>query len=65
MGLRLDEFGADSGGLKGSGGLPIINSLKRNNMVNNVIFVIRYFRGTKLGISGLIHAYWTTADGEI
>ena len=65
MGLRLDEFAVDSGELKGSAGLPILNSLKRNNMINNVIFVIRYFLGSKLGISVLIHAYWTTTEGEI
>tara|TARA_B110000438_G_scaffold90480_1_gene89936 strand:+ start:95 stop:697 length:603 start_codon:yes stop_codon:yes gene_type:complete len=54
---RLDEFSTDGGEPKGSAGIPILNTLKRKNLVNTVIFVMRYFGGTKLGISGLINAY--------
>ena len=39
--------------------------LKRNQIVNAVIFVIRYFGGTKLGIAGLIHAYITASEDAI
>ena len=39
--------------------------LKRNQIVNAVIFVIRYFGGTKLGVPGLIHAYGTAAEDAI
>jgi putative IMPACT (imprinted ancient) family translation regulator len=34
-------------------------------LVNVVIFVIRYFGGSKLGIPGLIHAYGTAAERTI
>ena len=60
-GDRVDEFATDAGEPKGSSGIPILNVLKRNQLVNVVIFVIRYFGGSKLGIPGLIHAYGTAA----
>ena len=62
---RLDEFTTDAGEPKGSSGIPIINVLKRKHLVNVVIFVIRYFGGSKLGIPGLIHAYGRAAENAI
>ena len=64
-GDRVDEFSTDAGEPKGSSGIPILNVLKRNQLVNVVIFVIRYFGGSKLGIPGLINAYGTAAEGTI
>ena len=61
----LDEFCTDAGEPNGSAGLPILNVLKRNQIINAVIFVIRYFGGTQLGIPGLIHAYGTAAEDAI
>ncbi len=62
---QLDEFATDAGEPKGSSGIPIINVLKRKHLVNVVIFVIRYFGGSKLGIPGLINAYGTAAENAI
>jgi len=62
---RLDEFATDAGEPKGSSGLPILNVLKRNQIVDAVIFVVRYFGGSKLGIPGLINAYGAAAEGTI
>ena len=62
---RLDEFATDAGEPKGSSGLPILNVLKRNQIVDAVIFIVRYFGGSKLGISGLINAYGTAAGQTI
>ena len=62
---RLDEFATDAGEPKGSSGLPILNVLKRNQIVDAVIFVVRYFGGSKLGIQGLINAYGTAAEKTI
>ena len=62
---RLDEFATDAGEPKGSSGLPILNVLKRNQIVDAVIFVVRYFGGSKLGIPGLINAYGMAAEGTI
>ena len=64
-GNSLDEFASDSGEPNGSAGISILNVLKRNHIVNGVIFVIRYFGGTKLGVPGLIHAYGTAAEDAI
>ena len=62
---RLDEYSSDAGEPKGSAGIPILNLLKRRNLVNSVIYVIRYFGGSKLGISGIIHAYGAAAEDAI
>ena len=62
---RLDEFSTDAGEPNGSAGQPILNVLKRNQLVNTAIFVIRYFGGSKLGIPGLINAYGTAAERAI
>ena len=62
---RLDEFATDAGEPKGSSGLPILNVLKQNQIVDAVIFVVRYFGGSKLGIPGLINAYGTAAERTI
>ena len=64
-GDRVDEFSTDAGEPKGSSGIPILNVLKRNQLVNVVIFVIRYFGGSKLGIPGLINAYGTASENAI
>jgi len=41
--------------------LPILNTLKHQNIVNCSIFVVRIFGGIRLGKQGLIYAYKTTA----
>ena len=45
--------------------MSILNVLKRKQIVNAIIFVIRYFGGTKLGVPGLIYAYRTAAEDAI
>jgi len=62
---RLDEFAADAGEPNGSAGISILNVLKRNQIINAVIIVVRYFGGSKLGIPGLINAYGTAAERTI
>ena len=62
---QIDEFSTDAGEPNGSAGQPIHNVLKRNQLVDTAIFVIRYFGGIKLGIPGLNHAYETAAEDAI
>ena len=56
------EYSSDAGEPSGTAGLQILNVLKRNNIVNIVLFVIRYFGGKKLGIPGLIDVYSKTSE---
>ena len=46
-------------------GIPILNIIEGNNLVNVLVIVIRYFGGIKLGPGGLIRAYSNTTKEVI
>jgi uncharacterized YigZ family protein len=55
----------DDGEPNHSAGDPILGQIRSKTLTNTLIVVIRYFGGTKLGVSGLINAYKTAASGAI
>ncbi|MHA1584837.1 MAG: IMPACT family protein [Promethearchaeota archaeon] len=48
---------SDEGEPSGTAGQPILYVLEKQNIVNTVIVVTRYFGGIKLGKGGLVRAY--------
>lgn len=62
LGLNGENYRAnDDGEPSGSAGLPIYNQLLANNLTNILVIVVRYYGGTKLGVSGLVKTYKETA----
>lgn len=59
---QLIEFSSDDGEPNNSAGAPILGQLKSRSLHNTLVCVVRYFGGTKLGVSGLINAYKSTAN---
>ena len=61
-----DVFRAnDDGEPNHSAGDPILGQIKSFNLTNVLVIVIRYFGGTKLGVSGLINAYKTSTKNAL
>lgn len=48
---------SDDGEPQGTGGIPVLDVIKKNNLRNVCIVVIRYFGGILLGAGGLTRAY--------
>jgi uncharacterized YigZ family protein len=58
LGPDKKQFRAfDDGEPNHSAGDPILGQIRSKNLTNTLVVVVRYFGGTKLGVSGLINAY--------
>nr|WP_257608987.1 YigZ family protein [Oenococcus oeni] len=56
---------SDNGEPVGTAGKPVLDSITKNNLINVLITVTRYFGGIKLGAGGLIRAYSQSASQTI
>jgi uncharacterized YigZ family protein len=52
-----EERFSDDGEPQGTGGLPVLEVLRRREIVNAAVVVTRYFGGILLGAPGLVRAY--------
>lgn len=63
LGLDNNLYRAnDDGEPSGSAGRPILGQIDSFELTNVLVVVVRYFGGTKLGVSGLISAYKKSAQ---
>ena len=62
---KIVERSSDDGEPSGTAGGPMLNILQKNNLVNVLIVVTRYFGGILLGTGGLVRAYSDTLQKAI
>ena len=60
----VSEKCSDDGEPGGTAGYPILNVIKKKNLTNVLVAVVRYFGGIKLGAGGLTRAY-TKSTAEV
>lgn len=58
------RFG-DDGEPSGTAGLPILEAIRKRELANVLVVVIRYFGGVLLGASGLVRAYGKAATAGL
>lgn len=57
---------SDDGEPGGTAGMPVLDTMRKEDIVDALIVVTRYFGGTLLGTGGLVHAYGASAhDGLV
>ncbi len=59
---QITENCTDDGEPKNTAGKPTLNVVRGRNLINSVIFTVRYFGGIKLGTGGLVKAYSESAN---
>ena len=61
----VSEKCSDDGEPGGTAGYPILNVIKKKNLTNILVAVVRYFGGIKLGAGGLTRAYTKACAGVL
>ncbi|MBO5955112.1 MAG: YigZ family protein [Clostridia bacterium] len=61
----VSEKCSDDGEPGGTAGYPILNVIKKKNLTNVLVAVVRYFGGIKLGAGGLTRAYTKASAGVL
>ena len=56
---------SDDGEPGGTAGMPILNVLQKEDVINTLCVVVRYFGGIKLGAGGLVRAYTKVVSDTI
>lgn len=52
---------SDDGEPSGTAGMPVLDTIRKEGIVDVLVVVTRYFGGTLLGTGGLVHAYGASA----
>ena len=61
----VNEKCSDDGEPNGTAGYPILNVIKKKNLTNVLVAVVRYFGGIKVGAGGLTRAYTKACAGVL
>ena len=54
---QIVENSSDDGEPKGCAGVPALNVLRGEELINCAVYIVRYFGGIKLGTGGMARAY--------
>jgi len=54
---QIVENSSDDGEPKGCAGVPVLNVLRGEKLINCAVLIVRYFGGIKLGTGGMARAY--------